>query len=167
MYFLFAILMHSTSAFAQTFYLGAHTGFTDTSGPQTDKEAQFSYGGRFGWLFYEHVAFGVEAHYYQANQTTESIGYLPLLAEVTFYPFRTPLEGTSFFVSGQFGATQLFFNRGTQKGKETQTTLGFSGGYLVRIEPRYSLGPELQYLFVFDNDTYAIWSALLSLRVWF
>lgn len=147
--------------------MGAHLGATDANGPFTPKEVQFSYGGRLGWLFYDHVSFGALAHFYQANQTAESIGYFPLLAEVSFYPFKSPRESTALFVSALFGTTKIVFDRGAQEGTDNQTTFGVAAGYSIFVAPMYSIGPEAQYFFVFDNSSYAFWSALMTVRVWF
>ncbi|MBY0385391.1 hypothetical protein K2X05_09550 [bacterium] len=152
---------------AQTFYLGGNLGFTDANGPYEPKEVAVSYGGRLGWLFYEHVGFGVLTHFYQANRQTESIGYVPLLAEVSFYPFKSPLDSSAFFISGLFGTTKIVYDLGSTQGTNNQTTFGVAGGYGIFVDPRYSIGPEFQYLFIFDNQTYSVWSALFSVRVWF
>ncbi len=152
---------------AQTFYLGGNLGFSDASGPRTPKEAEPSIGGRAGWLFYDHVGFGVLAQFHQINSRTESIGYFPLLAEVSFFPYKSPLEKTALFVSALFGTTKIIYDEGASEGTNTQTTFGAAAGYLIYIEPRYSIGPEFQYLFIFDNEKYAVWSALVTTRVWF
>jgi hypothetical protein len=165
MVFIFSLFLSLSNA--QTFYLGGNIGATDASGPFSPKEVQLSYGGRLGWLFYEHVAFGAVAHFYQANQKIESIGYFPLLAEVSFYPYRSPTENTALFVSALFGTTKIVYDRGAVEGTNNQTTFGFAGGYSLFVEPRYSMGPEFQYLFIFDQETYAVWSALFSVKVWF
>ncbi len=162
-----SVLQAQAQIEAPTFYLGAHAGFSDASGPTTGKEAQVSYGARLGWLFYEHVALGVFTYFMQSNQTRESIGYVPLLAEVTFYPYGSPLESSALFVSAYFGTTKIVYDQGLNQGTNNQTTFGVGGGYLFFIEPRYSLGPEFQYLFIFDNEKYALWSVLATLKVWF
>lgn len=165
MIILFSLLMQMSSA--QTFYLGGHAGFTDSSGPFSPKEAAPSFGGRLGWIFYDHVSFGVLSQFHQTNSKTESIGYFPLLAEVSFFPYKSPLEHTALFLSGLFGTTKIIYDAGSKEGTNTQTTFGVAGGYLIFVEPRYSMGPEFQYFFIFDDETYATWSALFSLRMWF
>lgn len=147
--------------------MGADVGVSNSSGPYDAKKSAVSYGGRLGWLFYEHVSFGVLAHFYQANRETESIGYFPLLAEVSFYPYGSPLEKSVLFMSGLFGTTKIVYDLGTIEGTNNQTTFGVAAGYSYFLEPRYSIGPELRYLFVFDNQSYTFWSFLLSARVWF
>ncbi len=142
-------------------------GTSNSSGPYGGKDTAFSYGGRLGWLFYEHVSFGALAHFYQANQQRESIGYFPLLAEVSFYPYGSPLDSSVFFISGLFGTTKIVFDLGSREGTNNQTTFGVATGYSVFIDPRYSIGPEIQYLFIFDDENYNIWSLLLSARIWF
>ena len=164
LYLLFQIINFSHG---QVFHLGADVGISNSSGPYDAKKSAVSYGGRFGWLFYEHVSFGALAHFYQANRVTESIGYFPLLAEVSFYPYGSPLEKSVLFISGLFGTTKIVYDLGTTEGTNNQTTFGIATGYSYFLEPRYSIGPELRYLFVFDNQSYTFWSFLLSARVWF
>jgi hypothetical protein len=152
---------------AQVFHAGVNVGTSNSSGPYGGKDSALSYGGRIGWLFYEHVSFGAVAHFYQANEVTESIGYFPLLAEVSFYPYGSPLEKSVVFVSGLFGTTKIVYDLGNTEGTNNQTTFGVAAGYSFFLEPRYSMGPELQYLFIFDDQAYAMWSFLLTLRMWF
>lgn len=165
--FLALLFMTAEQSQAQTFYLGAHLGASTASGPGETKDPQISYGSRLGWLFYEHISLGVFTYFMQSNQTAESIGYVPLLAEITYYPYESPLEESALFVSAYFGTTKIVYDQGRDQGTNNQTTFGLGAGYCFFMEPRYSLGPEAQYLFIFDNESYALWSVLLRFKVWF
>lgn len=127
LFFVLFQLFHFSQA--QVFHMGADVGLSNSSGPYGNKDSAVSYGGRVGWLFYEHVSFGVMAHFYQANQERESIGYFPLLAEVSFYPHGSPLEESVVFISGLFGTTKIVYDLGTQEGTNNQTTFGVAVGY--------------------------------------
>jgi len=59
------------------------------------------------------------------------------------------------------------YDLGSTEGTNNQTTFGMAAGYSYFLEPQYSIGPELRYLFVFDNQSYTFWSFLLSARMWF
>jgi len=155
-------------AHAQTPYVGGHIGVSDASGPITPKELEFSFGGRGGWVFYDHVGVGAFVQYYQADQATVKTAYLPFLAEVTYFPFYSPFEGrNTLHLSAMFGATQMYISDPTGKRNEAETTFGWSAGYSLFIDPQYFVGPEIQYFYVLGSDNFTFWNAQVALKVFF
>lgn len=168
MYLIFIVMsLVAKESSAQQPYLGFHAGASDARGPYTEKEVAASAGGRAGFIFYDHIGLGAFTHFYKATGFREQTAYVPLLAEVLFYPRRTPNDRIQYYVSGLFGTTHLIVSDVTGKRSDNATTLGWTVGYSLFLKPQFNIGPEIQYFYVFGDDNFTFWSAQISFKILF
>jgi len=168
MLFLVKILFSLTVAHAQQGYFGVNLGATDSSGPAVDKQLAFSGGGRAGILFYERIALGVMSHYYISREPGENISYQPILAELLFYPYRTPNDTNNFYLGAGFGTTHLVISDYTGRRTDNATTAMLELGYAIMLWSNVNIGPEFQYVQVYsDEGNFHMSNAQLSVKILF
>jgi len=146
-------------------YLGLQVGLTDATGPLTAKQVSVGVGGRAGYVFYEHVALGAFVHYYASSEPTENIAYIPILAEILFYPHNAPYDLSNYYVGAGFGTTHMVASDAVGKRSENATTLSLTAGYSVQLWESWNIGPEVQYHFVYsDRDNFNMLHVFASIK---
>ena len=157
-----------TVANAQEGYLGIQAGLTDSTGPYVDKQVAFSGGGRAGVLFYDRIALGALTHYYVSREPTQNISYQPILAELLYYPYRTPHDSNNFYVGAGFGTTHLVISDFSGRRTDNATTVALEAGYAIMLWSNVNIGPEFQYFLVYSSEgNFHLTSPQLALRIFF
>jgi hypothetical protein len=168
MSFFMHLIFSVVFAHAQSGYLGVNVGLSDATGPSTDKKVAAGFGGRAGFLFYDHVALGAMVHYYAVSEATQNVAMMPILAEILYYPHHDPFAANNYYVGATFGATQIVSKDGTGKHNDDATTFGVTAGYSIRLWDQFNIGPEVEYLFLYTHaDDFKILNVHFSAKYFF